>query len=594
MKAVLINDKELPEDSIEYNYPHTKLTQFKDNVKYKTISAALRTPIVGKYLNRYMSNKAASSGNNRPNELSCMDNYASYGSLTDYSYYGRHLKPASKEYLNGLPPIDEVAKLFARIKSGSMDVQIMCPKSTMLFPTFAQHLIDSFIVTDVKKNNSKDEVQYDWKKTGSPNDIGLLPLYGKTKEQTSQLRLKSEVKGMKGRLKTQIINGGEWSPFLYDANGKKKEEFDTLPNPEGLEFALSLGLEEGDSNKAKKSTIFAFGGSRTNLVPNIAAWNILLLREHNYIANKIENSNPEWDDERVFQTARNVNLVQYLRLVIEEYINHITAYGADFNVDPGKWMWNAPWYKRNWISAEFAVLYRWHAIIPNCMKWGDKTLFTTQYLYSNNLLLDDDGVKGDLREAFLNISDHRATSMQIHNTEEWMVGRDKRALQMSRACELRSFTEYCAYLGMDVPKTFADITSDVEVQNELKALYGNVENIEFWVGLIAKDNSTEAIMSDELTLFVANDAFNQALTHPLLSEHVWSAGPETFSQVGWEMVSKVPSIKDMLQRNTGGAPIDGFVGMTNPHYKIPLSEFTTKILWTIFIGLVVMVLIIIK
>jgi len=248
-------------------------------------------------------------------------------------------------------------------------------------------------------------------------------------------------------------------------------------------------------------------------------------------------------------------------------------------------MWDAPWYKRNWISAEFAVLYRWHAVIPNCMKWGEKTLPTAAYLYSNHLLLDDTGLKGDLREAFINISNHRATSMEIHNSEKWMTGRDSRALQMSRECELRSFTEYCAYLGKPVPKTFADITSDVEVQNELKALYGKVENVEFWVGLIAKDHPTEAIMSAELTTFVANDAFNQALTHPLLSEHVWAAGPETFSKVGWEMVTKVPSIKDMLQRNTGGAPIDGFVGMTNPHYRIPLSEITTKILFALFVVL---------
>lgn len=583
-KAVLIDDKVLPDDSKEYVYPHSKLTHFKENVKMKAVSALLKTPVVSKYLNRVLTNKAASSGTNRPYQFSCKTDYTSYDSLTDYSYYGRHLSPATKEYLDSLPDLEEVRKLFGRTAG---DVQTMCPKSTMLFPTFAQHLVDSFIVTAIK-GNDENGVVFDWRKTGSPHDIGLLPLYGKSIAQTTQLRLKSEEKGMKGKLKFQIIKNGEWSPFLYDAKGNKKQEFSELPDPEGLEFALSMDptLNEAMKNK-KKSTVFALGGSRANLTPNIVAWNTLLLREHNSIASKIEAEHPEWDDERVFQTARNVNLAIYLRLVIEEYINHITAFGADFTVEPGKWMWDAPWYKRNWISAEFAVLYRWHAVIPNCMKWGKKTLPTAGYLYNNGLLLDEDGMNGDLREAFINISAHRATSMEIHNSEAWMTGRDKRAIEMSRACELKSFTNYCGYLtqGQEVPKTFADITSNKEVQKELEALYGKVENVEFWVGLIAKDHPTEAIMSAELTKFVANDAFNQALTHPLLSEHVWSNPEATFSKVGFEMVAKVPTIKDMLQRNTnGGAPIEGFVGMTNPNYKIPLSEITRNILIAIFLA----------
>ena len=138
-------------------------------------------------------------------------------------------------------------------------------------------------------------------------------------------------------------------------------------------------------------------------------------------------------------------------------------------------------------------------------------------------------------------------------------------------------------MGTPKPNSFADITKDKALQNELENVYGHVDNVEFWTGLIAKDTKPENIMSAELTMFVANDAFNQALTHPILSEHVFNAkaGPEVFSEVGWKLVQEVPSIKDILKRNTkGGKEYDEKkpeITMTDPSYKIGLAGITKVI-----------------
>lgn len=601
MKAALQGEP-LPPDSRE----KTKIdgsTPLSKTVSARLPGIILPLPVIGKYFNRFITNKASTAGKNRPNQFSCKSGYTSYESLTDYSYYGRHLPPNDQaeagyrppELLNadlfqmghkeGEPPaLSRVLELFERKKDSDGREQVMCPRSTMLFPTFAQHLIDSFIVTQVKKDTPDGGTEFDWQRTDTPHDIGLLPLYGRTFDQTRQLRLCSERPGDKGRLKSQIINGEEWAPYLYDADGKVKNEFDKLDLPQGLEQVFKF---DQDAQKKRKA-IFAFGGTRTNLTPNISAWNTLLLREHNRVAAIIEkNNDPSWDDERVFQVARNVVLVIYLKLVVEEYINHITAYKTDFTVEPGKWMWNAPWYKRNWISAEFAVLYRWHAIIPNRMQWGEKTPRTEQSLFDNTLLLSEEGMKGNLRDIFYNICNHRASCMQLHNTEKWMIGRDRRALEHSRAVNLQSFSSYCEYLGRDVPQAFSDITKDKELQDELKDVYGDVKNVEFWVGLIAQDHTPESIMSPTLTQFVANDAFNQALAHPLLSENVWTNGEDTFSKVGFKIVKENQTIKDILKRNSqNGAKLEGFVGMTNKDYTLPSDAIIRIGLASVVVGIV--------
>jgi len=566
--------KALPPGSIEYVYHNSFPTKVKVWTLRQTLRGLSAFPLTSNWISKVLSNKVAGTGKNRPYQFSTRSSYTSVDSLTDKTYYGRHLPEAPQEYIDSLPSVDTVVtELFTRTKGK----QMMCPKSTMLFPVFAQNLIDSFIVTEVKTRQDGTEsplasgygVDFDWIRTGTPHDINLLPLYGQTQVKTDALRLKSETIGQKGRLKSQMIDGEEYAPFLYDDYGRVKDEFSVLGEPQGFQSVLkhlsTYYPDRPDLKKRYMSKIFAFGGPRTNTTPQVSAMNTLFLREHNRIAGEIERRNPDWDDERVFQTARNVNLVIYLKIIIEEYINHISSKGVHLKVLPGQWSWNAPWNKPNWISAEFATLYRWHAFIPDTFEWNGKAVSFKTEVFNNEHLLN----AGGLRNAFASMSANRASAFSPFNTNDLMLEREKSALKIGRAAKLRPYAEYCKFLGRKAPKTFRDISRDKHVQQKLKELYGTPDRVEFWVGLVAEDHDPKEILPGTLDVFVAKDAFNQALTHPLISEHVFNK--ETFTEYGLNLISGKyggNDLKDLVQRNTnGGTPLTQFIGMTNPHWS---------------------------
>ena len=62
-------------------------------------------------------------------------------------------------------------------------------------------------------------------------------------------------------------------------------------------------------------------------------------------------------------------IVLLIKLVIEEYINHITPYFFRLQADPTPFN-NERWYRPNWMAIEFNLLYRWHGLIPTELRVG--------------------------------------------------------------------------------------------------------------------------------------------------------------------------------------------------------------------------------
>ena len=86
-------------------------------------------------------------------------------------------------------------------------------------------------------------------------------------------------------------------------------------------------------------------------------FNAIWLREHNRVAGILKSVHPSWEDERLFHTTRHILVAQTIKIVVEEYVQHLSGYNLKLAFKPHL-LEGKPFQFQNKISAEFNLLYR--------------------------------------------------------------------------------------------------------------------------------------------------------------------------------------------------------------------------------------------
>jgi prostaglandin-endoperoxide synthase 2 len=470
----------------------------------------------------------------RPNPLSTRAPYTSWASLTDRTYDSRHLPPAEATVAR-LPEPEAVARLFSR--QGEMTP---CEKSTVLFPYFAEWFVDGFLRSErPHPDPATGEPVRDPAKNESNHEIDLIQIYGLTAEVTDQLRAHED-----GLLQSQVIDGEEYPPYLYEGD---RERFDRV---------TVVRAEQITDDQRRQ--LFAFGSDTGNLQLGFVLMGVLFLREHNRIARALKREYPGWDDERLFHTARNVLTVLLIKIVVEEYINHISPYHLKLLADPTGFR-NPRWYRQNWMSIEFNLLYRWHSLVPASFRIGGQDVAVQDTLFNTDTV-----VERGLGACFEDASSQRAGRVGLFNSPPEVWEAELASVHQGRAVQLRPYNEYRRLARFPRAARFEDVSSDRRVQQGLRELYRDVDEIELYPGLFAEDVRRNAVLPALIGRMVAIDAFSQAFTNPLLSPRVFN--PETFSPLGWELIRTTGSLSDLLHRNVPDAGRRYTVTMTRPDW----------------------------
>ena len=244
---------------------------------------------------------------------------------------------------------------------------------------------------------------------------------------------------------------------------------------------------------------FLAGDIRANEQSRLTAMHTLFVREHNRLAKRIFARHPNISDEEIYQRARAIVAAElqiityneFLPLLLgEDALGAYTGYDNTINAS---------------IANEFSTAaYRvGHTILsPMLLRFDDygqeipNGHLTLRDAFFNPQPIIDDAIEPILGGLAAQPAQEIDTLL-IDDVRNFLFGApgspgfDLASLNIQRGRDHRlpSYNDVRQALGLNPVTSFADITSNTDLQNKLKSAYNDdVNKIDLWVGGLAEDH----------------------------------------------------------------------------------------------------------
>ncbi len=261
----------------------------------------------------------------------------------------------------------------------------------------------------------------------------------------------------------------------------------------------TAGLPNADNGDPNHAAYHLAGDIRVNEQTGLTAVQTLFMREHNRLADQLAAANPAWTDEQIYQHARHLVGGEIQAITYQEFLPALLG-----NLAPGINSVYNPNVNAS-IANEFATaLYRvGHTMLPSDLArvqndgttapGGDLALRDAFFTPSNL----PDGT--ELEYVLKGLASQAQQQIDIHMVDDVRnflfgdpfpgAGFDLATLNIERGRDhgLPDYNTMREAYGLPPVSSFADITSDVVLQQELASLYGDVNHIDAWVGALSED-----------------------------------------------------------------------------------------------------------
>jgi peroxidase len=318
----------------------------------------------------------------------------------------------------------------------------------------------------------------------------------------------------------------------------------------------TTGLPNGTGGNPFTNQFYLAGDVRSNEQIGLTAVHTLFLREHNRLADAIAAANPTWTDEQIYQKARKITGAEIQAITYQEFLPALLGSSA-----PGL----ASTYNANvnaGVATEFSTAFFrvGHTMLsPNLLRIQNDgtpapggpvalrdTFFQMQNLSSPNQL--EYILKGLATQQQQQVDIHIVDDVRNFLFGEPLPnqGFDLAALNIQRGRDhgLPDYNALRVAYGLSAVTSFDQITNDPTLAAALQSLYGDVNNIDPWVGGLAETPLGTSHVGPLITAALI-DQFTRARD----GDRFWFLNDDSLTATEKQMILD-SSLCDIILRNT--------------------------------------------
>ncbi len=320
-----------------------------------------------------------------------------------------------------------------------------------------------------------------------------------------------------------------------------------------IEGDLDPTAPKMDNANPFNKKLFVAGDFRVNENVFLTAMHTLFVREHNWQATRLKEIHSDWNDEQLYQHARRITTGIIAAIFYEEWLPtlgvQVPAYqGYNPNVNPGLFnLMSAAAFRlgHTFLSSNLPRRDNLGQFVPQ----GD--ILLRNAFFNPVEVLNSGGVdpmlKGMAHQMQQNF-DHKV----VNDVRNFLFGApgsggmDLAAINIQRGRErgVADFNTIRSEFGLPKYTNFLEMTGSESMEDLFNVAYGNVDNVDAWVGLISEAKvpgttfgpTLHAIMSEQFANMRDGDRFYYEVDPDLSAEEK-------------EMI-KNTRIYDVVMRNT--------------------------------------------